>query len=354
MATEEKIAPQDSLQTIEDFEITNGEERMETFKSMKLNDDLYDSVLEKFDKPSLIQQLAIPIILKGKNLVMQSKSGSGKTAAFLISTLQSIDLSYQGCQVIILLNTRELVRQTADVFDSLTKFVKATRKMCLSGYEDKPLEAMYYIGTPGEVRYYLRTAQREGKFKPEKVKFLVIDEADSMLHGDVESNSVLGQIWDVKRYLQPKIQTILVSATHPPEMARIESTIVSSTYSKILVKEKKVVPSEICQFYMRTDTMEKKKPEIVLDIYNSLPDIGQTIVFVNTKIEANELNDYLNEHNVPSSILMAGDNEKRDNIIDDFKDLKIRFLITTNVLARGIDVLPVNFVINFVLYVSNT
>ena len=66
-------------------------------------------------------------------------------------------------------------------------------------------------------------------------------------------------------------------------MARIESTIVSSTYSKILVKEKKGVLSEICQFYMRTDTMEKTKPEIVLEIFNTLPDIGQTIVFVLTK-----------------------------------------------------------------------
>jgi len=270
--------------------------------------------------------------------------------SFLIPIFQMIDIETKGIQAICVSNTRELSIQTFNEFEGLTEVAEKDDLSCLCLEEEQiNFESNVIIGTPGKIGKKLKEGFEKGIFDKNKVKFLVIDEADSMIKTvENKKDNVLTpyeQCRNLLNFISKDTQVILVSATHPGDMERYEKEFLGNEYSKILVHEDNIVPSKITQFYM--NDIENKN-EIILKIFNSLPDVGQTIVFVNQRATACELAKYLMENDVSVCTVFKGmDVELRDKIVKSFKEFKFRFLVTTDLLARGIDVLPVNFVINY-------
>ncbi|EKE42116.1 hypothetical protein ENUP19_0040G0008 [Entamoeba nuttalli] len=351
----------DNIIKDEDIIVKGGEGKATSFQECKLNEDILDGINGMgYITPSQIQSYAIPIILKGKNLVMQSQSGSGKTMAFLLSTLQLINREDPFCQVIIIVNTRELARQTASIFDELTELMDdVTRLLCLPGYEGD-IKSQYLIGTASSIYKTIEIGLQTNDFKPEKVKFLVIDEADAILNTKLSPGanglSVYQSVCEIKKIIPFNVQTILVSATYPDQMSKLETQFIGNNASHILIRQNEV-PLTICQLYMNIPSSQR--PKVILDIFKQiilsskdesvLSGCGQAVVFTNRKTEAIDLMNYLNKNNIQTLVLMAGNNDIRDEVIDAFRNHKINFLITTDVMARGIDILDVNFVINLEL-----
>ncbi|ELP86894.1 ATP-dependent RNA helicase dbp5, putative [Entamoeba invadens IP1] len=362
------IAPADSVIRDEEIIVYGGETKITSFFDYPFKDELLDGIASMhYEKPSKIQEFAIPILLKGKDLVMQSQSGSGKTMAFLLSALQKIDYTTPQCQVVIILNTRELTRQTADVFDLLTEQIEtATRLICLPGYEIQDTCAQFYIGTALSVQKAMMQGMEEQKFNPNDVKFFIVDEADAILDDtpmDATTMTPYTCLKNIKQILPTTVQTILVSATHPQNMARLEKYFVKSDHATILINQDEV-PKSIRQLFVVSPLNQRAQNllEVVKVLSRVNPSqnsvdvlemgVGQAIIFVNRKEEAVMLCQFLNTNGIPSGILMSGDNTMRDDMIDAFRGFKIRYLITTDVIARGIDILTVNFVVNFSIPVS--
>src|SRR5437660_1006147 len=164
----------------------------DNFDKMNLKENLLRGIYGYgFEKPSEIQMKSIPITIQGKDVIAQAQSGTGKTGAFIIGTLQRIDEKLNGCQAIIVAHTRELAQQIYEVCNSIGQYIKVKTILCVGGYDIKQTkseitnEPLIIIGTPGRIidvinRRYLLTG---------RLKTLIIDEADEML-----SSSFLEQI----------------------------------------------------------------------------------------------------------------------------------------------------------------
>lgn len=284
--------------------------------------------------------------------MMQSQSGSGKTMAFLLSALQKIDPANPQCQAIILLNTRELTRQTADVFDYLTEMMdSATRNICLPDKEPEYV-SQFYIGTPVQVENVMGMAVSMKQLDLSKIKILVIDEADQILESN-QNNSHLDAVRRIKQMMPSTAQTVLVSATRPDKMVSMEKSLLKEGYSKILIQQDEI-PKSITQLYIKMH--RKNRLGVIIKIMKELQKgdvtggFGQAVVFVNRREEAQTVQSFMVQNGVPTGLLMGNiDLEYRDKVIDDFRDFNIRVLVTTDVMARGIDILKINFVINYEL-----
>lgn len=198
------------------FETTTDLEVVSTFESMGLKDDLLRGIYAYgFEKPSAIQQRAIIPISKGRDLIAQSQSGTGKTAVFCIGILQALDISKAEPQALVLSPTRELAEQTQKVLLALGDFMSVKCHACIGGKsigEDlRRLEHGVHAvsGTPGRVYDMIR----RGALSNKGIKMLVIDEADEMLNRGFKD-----QIYDIYRYLPPATQVVLISATLPHEV----------------------------------------------------------------------------------------------------------------------------------------
>jgi ATP-dependent RNA helicase len=173
-----------------------------------------------FERPSAIQQRAIKPIIQGRDVIAQSQSGTGKTAVFSISTLQSINTSTNETQALILSPTRELAEQTQKVLLALGDFMNVQCHACIGGKNvGEDIRRLDYgvqvvSGTPGRVYDMIRKKH----LRTRNLKMLIIDEADEMLNKGFKD-----QIYDIYRYLPPSTQVVLVSATLPQEVSSLKS-----------------------------------------------------------------------------------------------------------------------------------
>ena len=349
--------PLNDLIRDQDITIKNGNGKITDFVDFGFSDDIIDGICAcDFCEPSLIQQYAIPILLSGKDLLMQSQSGSGKTLAFLLSALHSIDRNYQGCQAIVISHTRELTNQTAQVFDNITADIDDfTRSIVLPGIVCDD-DVQFFFGTAVSIVNKIKMLLPMGLFDPMRVKYLIIDEADAVLVDNFgQPSQVLNAAWAIKS-LVPHAQTVLVSATMPPSFSTIVPRFLKPNHSEIII-EKNFIPVEIAQIYMNVPL--DLRPQIVLDIikeYNKLcyegknMGFGQALIFVSLKQHGIMMDQYLKSQGLTSTLLMSdiGKNE-RDEVVQEFLQKRIRFLITTDVIARGFDNVLINFVVNFTL-----
>jgi ATP-dependent RNA helicase len=198
------------------FETSKDVDVMASFETMGLNEHLLRGIYAYgFEKPSAIQQRAIMPIIKGRDLIAQSQSGTGKTAVFSIGILQSIDLAVTETQALILSPTRELAEQTQKVILALGDYMNVKCHACIGGKsigEDiRRLEYGVQVvsGTPGRVFDMIKRKALQTR----SIKMLVLDEADEMLNKGFKE-----QIYDIYRYLPPTTQVVLVSATLPVEV----------------------------------------------------------------------------------------------------------------------------------------
>lgn len=293
-----------------------------------------------YNKPSKIQERALPMLLSDppRNLIGQSQSGTGKTAAFVISMLSRIDYTVEGAQAICLAPTRELARQIMIVAKEMSKYTSATLEFAIrDDNQSRIINSNIIIGTPGTLIRYINTRRLETR----NVKMFILDEADTMLdmQGMGEQCSI------VKKYMSADCQKVLFSATFP-QVVREFAQFFAPDANEIILKQQELSIEAIKQFFMDCDSNEERDG-MLIDLY-SLMTIGQSIIFVNTRAAADRISRFMTDegHRV---IALHGllNLEERDQMIDDFRSGKAKVMVTTNVVARGIDISQVNLVINY-------
>ncbi|KAJ8681234.1 hypothetical protein QAD02_017021 [Eretmocerus hayati] len=322
---------------------SNWDEVVDNFDDMHLKEELLRGIYAYgFEKPSAIQQRAILPCVKGHDVIAQAQSGTGKTATFSISILQKIDTNVNECQALILAPTRELAQQIQKVVIALGDFMHAQCHACIGGTnvrEDmRKLDSGVHVvvGTPGRV--YDMISRRA--LRVDRIKLFVLDEADEML-----SRGFKDQIYDVFKLLPTDVQVILLSATMPADVLDVSKCFMREPI-RILVKKEELTLEGIKQFFIYIDR-EDWKLDTLCDLYDTLS-ITQAVIFCNTRRKVDWLTESMHAKDFTVSA-MHGDMEQkeRDLIMRQFRTGSSRVLITTDLLARGIDVQQVSLVINY-------
>jgi len=322
---------------------SNWDEVCESFDDMNLREDLLRGIYAYgFEKPSAIQQRAIVPCIQGRDVIAQAQSGTGKTATFSISVLQKLDVSVRQCQALLLAPTRELAQQIQKVVVALGDYMKIECMACIGGTlvrEDmRKLEGGVHVvvGTPGRVYDMINRRALD----PASMRQFVLDEADEML-----SRGFKDQIYDIFRLLPGTTQVILLSATMPIEVLEVTKRFMRDPI-RILVKKEQLTLEGIKQFYISVER-EEWKLDTLCDLYETLT-ITQAVIFSNTRRKVDWLTEKMHGRDFTVSA-MHGDmtQQERDVIMREFRTGSSRVLITTDLLARGIDVQQVSLVINY-------
>jgi ATP-dependent RNA helicase len=309
---------------------------------MNLKPDLLRGIYAYgFEKPSAIQQRAIRPIIRGRDVIAQSQSGTGKTAVFSIAALQLLDEQSRDTQVLILSPTRELAEQHQRVLQSLGDFLNAKVHACIGGkslgLDMKELErggVQIVSGTPGRVYDLIR----RNALKPFHLKAMILDEADEMLRVGFKE-----QIYDIYRHLPPTTQVVLMSATLPSTVLEMTNKFMNDPI-KILVKRDELTLEGIKQFFIAVDK-EEWKFDTLCDLYDTLT-ITQAVIFCNTKQKVDWLAEKMKEaHFTVCAMHGDMDQQTRDQVMEEFRSGSSRVLIATDLWGRGIDVQQVSLVI---------
>ena len=314
----------------------------ETFEAMNLKENLFRGICGYgFEIPAKIQQCCIPIIVAGHDVIAQSQAGTGKTGAFACGVLQLINENESYPQAIIMSPTRELSTQIESVVLDLGRFMKIKTVLCVGGTSvdgniKDAKNSHIVIGTPGRIFDLIERRAFDSK----KIKILILDEADVLL-----SKEFLNQSKNIIVKLDEKAQICAFSATLPVEVITMTNKFMNNPVN-ILVQTEKLSLDLIVQYYIDVNE-DKYKLEALDDIYKGLS-IGQCIIYVNFKDKAKWLHEKLNElgHAVES---IHGDLTplERTTIMKQFRSGNCRVLVSTDLLARGIDVQQVGYVINY-------
>lgn len=295
-----------------------------------------------YEFPSPIQAELIPIALTGQDCIGQARTGTGKTAAFMLPSMERINLKEPAVQVLVLAPTRELSEQ---LMVESKKLCSGRIRLAL-GVGGRPIHtqirdigngAQAVIGTPGRVIDLLR----RGALKLDKLKIAVLDEADRMLD--------IGFRPDIERILRQcpqKRQTLLLSATMPEPVERLARRYMHEP-TMIDLSEDNVVVDTIEQFYITVDE-DRKRSLLLRVLAKEKP--SQAIVFTRTKRGADKLFEIFSRRLKSNRIAaIHGDlpQRKRDRVIRDLRAGKLRLLIATDVVGRGIDISGISHIINY-------
>jgi len=319
------------------------EESFDTFDLMGLNENLLRGIYAYgFEKPSAIQQKGIVPFVRGLDVIQQAQSGTGKTATFCTGVLQNLDFSQQKCQALLLAPTRELAQQIEKVMSALGDYLGVKCHACVGGTsvikDTKILKAGVHavIGTPGRIHDMLRRRALVSTY----VCMFVLDEADEML-----SHGFKDQIYDIYQLLPAKLQVGLFSATLSPEALDITRKFMNEPVH-ILVAKDELTLDGIKQFYVDVEK-EEWKLQTLTDLYETLT-ITQSVIFANSRRKVDWLSEKMRLKDFTVSSTHGEMNQNtRDIIMREFRSGSSRVLITTDLLARGIDVQQVSLVINY-------
>jgi superfamily II DNA/RNA helicase len=317
------------------------------FDSLNLKADLLKGVyLHGFTQPSKIQIKGIGSINTGKDCILQSQSGTGKTATYLLGVINRLETTEKGCQGIIITPTRELAEQVYDVACNLTKYTSYKITKCIGGSDvqqnrnDLKVSSLV-IGTLGRISHMIE----EKKINIHKIKFLVLDEADDLL-----SDGISDKLQSIFNKAPIGIQIVLISATMSINVFNASNKFQHEPI-KILLKNNEIIVDLISQFYLDVET-EELKFDTLLDLYN-LVSTSQTIIFCNTIRKVQWLEEQLKKNNFTITVIHSNMTQpERDAVIKNFRDGKTRLLLTTDLLSRGIDIPQVNMVINYDLPIN--
>jgi ATP-independent RNA helicase DbpA len=316
----------------------------DSFSSLKLPETQISNLASLgYKKMTPIQAQSLPQILKGKDVIAQAKTGSGKTAAFGIGLLNGINPRFFGVQALIICPTRELADQVGKEIRRLARFTQNIKLVLLCG--GKPLGpqigslehgAHIVVGTPGRLQDHLM----KGTLKLDGLKILVLDEADRML--DMGFADVMK---DIISYTPKKRQTLLFSATYPDTIEKM-----SRSFQRDPVRvtvESKHTESVIEQLFYEVKKHERNSTLLGLfEHYHP----SNAIVFCYTKKQCDEVADYLRDHRIDALAIHGDlDQRERDQVLVRFANNSCSVLVATDVAARGLDIKSLQAVINYEL-----
>ena len=313
------------------------------FNDLNISDDIKKSVKTMgFSKLTPVQKLTIPLSLKGRDVIGQAQTGSGKTVAFSIPILEKIFIPDKSPQVIILCPTRELAIQITSQITELASNIKKLKVLAVYGgqpigKQTRVLKKGVHIivGTPGRVIDHIN----RGNLDLIGIESVVLDEADEMLE--------MGFREDIEKILSKtpqQRQTLLFSATIPKEVKTI-----AQNYQKnpefLKVSDKKDNIPDITQYAFKVNIKEKINALIkIIDAW----DVNLVLIFCNTKKSVDFVYKHLKKKNLSIDSIHGDMNQKtRDRVMNRFKNGNIKVLVATDVVARGLDINDVDSVINY-------
>tara|TARA_B100000674_G_scaffold490893_1_gene507759 strand:- start:670 stop:1797 length:1128 start_codon:yes stop_codon:yes gene_type:complete len=314
-----------------------------SFDELNINDTILRGVYgHGFEKPSSIQSKSVPIILSGKDIIAQAQSGTGKTGAFCIGSLCRIDENKQVIQGIIIVPTRELAEQVYKVILDLSSYTKITLLKVIGGTnifqckDELNKNPHIIVGTPGRI---LDMIQR-GYLPTIDIKILVFDEADEILsYGFKET------IHDIIQMVSKDTQICLFSATLPDEILELTDKFMNEP-ERVLVKKEELTLEGIQQFFINIKYNDWKY-DVIIDLYDTI-NVGQCIIYMNSKNKIVEIYDKLMNDNFPVEYI-TGDRsvKERNDIMEKFRSGSLRILLSSDLLSRGIDIQQLSLVINY-------
>ena len=318
------------------------ETKTNNFDGLNLSENLLKGVyLHGFTQPSPIQIKGINSINTGKDCILQSQSGTGKTATYLLGIMNKLDENDKNCQSIIITPTRELADQVYNVASVLSKYTTFKIVKCIGGTDitqsqNELKTATIVIGTIGRIHHMINNK----KINIHNIKNLVLDEADDILFDGIPD-----KVQDIIDKLPIGMQMVLISATMCSNVFNFSKRFMHDPI-KILLKNNEIIVDLISQFYIDIET-EEYKFDTLLDLYNLLS-TSQVIIFCNTIRKVEWLEQNLKQNNFPITVIHSNmTQQQRDDVIKEFREGKTRLLLTTDLLARGIDIPQVNMVINY-------
>lgn len=319
-----------------------------TFKDLRLQDNLLKAVAEKgYTKPSVIQLKAIPLILKGKDLLASAQTGTGKTAGFTLPMLQLLaetkHSKYRPIRALILTPTRELAAQIQENILAYSKYLDIKSTVIFGGVKpQKQIDAIrrgvdILVATPGR----LLDLESQGKLSLKRVEFLVLDEADRMLDMGFQRD-----INKILALLPKKRQNLLFSATFSKEIKALASKFLNQPIMVEAAPENSTVDKIIQKAY-RTD--KSKKTALIIKLIND-GNWQQVLVFTRTKHGANKLCKKMISSKIQAAAIHGNKSQAaRTKALAGFKDGSVRVLVATDIAARGLDIPLLPHVINFEL-----
>ena len=315
-------------------------ENYENFEDMQLKENLLRGILGYgFDKPSGVQKKGIVPVIKGNDSVIQAQSGSGKTGTFSIASLELVDESIKSCQVIILSPTREIADQSFIVIKNLSEYLDINISPVIGGKKlknDEVSKSQVLVATPGRMYDMIN----RGIINMSTLKLFILDEADQMLNKGFKD-----QIIEILKFVPEKSQIAIYSATMPNDILLLTKEFMKNPI-KILVKKEDLTLEGISQYYISLET-EQEKYETLCDLYKTIS-VGQSMIYCSSKKKVIWLSEKLSEEGYPVSSIHGDITQiDRDKIMKNFRKGETRVLITTDLLARGIDVRSVSLVINY-------
>jgi ATP-dependent RNA helicase DDX19/DBP5 len=309
-------------------------------RSQELLDAVYDL---EFDHPSMIQTQTIQTLCGPgpRDLQAQAQSGSGKTVAFILSALLHVDRQIQAPQAVCVFHTRELTEQSYSVFKQLNKNFHATggTVMARESHELPESTTQVLFGTP----LSLLRAVRWNKFSFENLKLFVVDEADEIM---APKGNHFKPISDLIRFVPPTAQKAFFSATYSPRSTEGIRKLMKNNAITVTLSAAEQRVNTVAH-WVANCASDAEAFETFVTLYK-VKHTGQTVVFVQTKAEAPELTERLNKEGL-TAVWFGGQlsHEDRERIITDFREGKIKVLITTDVLSRGFDVPATFLVVNW-------
>lgn len=294
-----------------------------------------------FEKMSPIQEKIIPIILDNHDVIGHAKTGTGKTAAFVVPALEQVDFSHKNIAMLVLVPTRELAKQVKEEAGRLSKYMADLKIVEVYGGQSYDIQKRalkknpdIVVATPGRLIDLLH----KNLINLADVQYLVLDEADEML-----SIGFQKELDEIITYLPSERQTLLFSATFNNRVSSLTGKYLRNP-KKVSVVNKDKIANTIQQYYMLVNKNEIETSLLRLLMVN--PD-KKTVVFANTKKQVDAITSLLLENGIPAGAIHGDITQKmRENVIAKFKKDDASVLVGSDVAARGLDIKGVELVIN--------
>ncbi|KAI9817955.1 MAG: Suppressor of the cold-sensitive snRNP biogenesis mutant brr1-1 [Phylliscum demangeonii] len=318
------------------------------FRDFLLKPELLRAIVDcGFEHPSEVQQVCIPQAILGTDVLCQAKSGLGKTAVFVLTTLQLVEPVAGETSVLVMCHTRELAYQIKNEYTRFSKYLPEIKIGVVYGgtpmakdvemLKDKDTHPHIIVGTPGR----LNALVREKNLRLGSIRAFVLDECDKML----DQIDMRRDVQEIFRATPTQKQVMMFSATLSQEIRPICKKFMQNPLEIYVDDETKLTLHGLQQYYIKLSEPEKNRR--LNELLDTL-EFNQVIIFVKSTVRATELDKILRECNFPSIAVHSGvSQEERIKRYKEFKDFNKRICVATDVFGRGIDIERINLAINY-------